>query len=167
MLGVIIKLKTWLVKALELTVILIMGFLVVDVVWGVFTRYVLGHQSPWTEELAKMLLIWVALLGASVGFIRESHLGVDYFVSKLSERWRIAGRLVVYLLTAVFASIVLIYGGYRLVSLTLENGQPSPALNIEMGHVYLAIPISGVFIVLFSIETLIESISLLKKRSGA
>lgn len=164
MLGVIIKLKSCLIKSLELTVILVTGFLVIDVVWGVFTRYVWGHQSQWTEELARMLLIWVALLGASIGFIRKSHLGVDYFVNKLSEKWRTIGQLAVYLLIAIFAAIILMYGGYRLVSSSLSYSQPSPALHIEWGYVYLAVPISGFFIVSFSIETMIEiTRSLLKQ----
>ncbi len=158
MLDVILKLKAWLVRCLELTVMVVMGLLVVDVVWGVFTRYVTRHPSSWTEELARMLLIWVGLLGASIGVIRKSHLGVDYFVGKLNERWRTIGQLVVYLLIAVFAAVVLIYGGYKLVSLTLATSQPSPALNIQWGHVYLALPISGFFIVLFSIEMVIENI---------
>ena len=164
MLNVILKFKTWLVKGLELTVMIVTGILVIDVVWGVFTRYVLGHQSPWTEELARMLLIWVTLLGASIGFIQKSHLGVDYFVNKLSERWKEVGQLVVYLLVAVFAAIILIYGGYRLVSSSLSYSQPSPALHIEMGYVYLAVPISGFFIVIFSIETILEKIVLLLKK---
>ncbi len=167
MLNTILKVKKLLVKGLEFTVIFVTGFLVVDVVWGVFTRYVMGHQSPWTEELARMLLIWVSLLGASIGFIRRSHLGVDYFVGKLSDRWQTIGELIIYLLVAFFASVVLIYGGYRLVSSTLQNGQPSPALKIEMGYVYLAVPISGFFIMIFSIETMYEKIVLLlKNKSG-
>jgi TRAP-type C4-dicarboxylate transport system permease small subunit len=164
MLGVIIKLKSWLIKSLELTVMLVTGFLVIDVVWGVFTRYVWGHQSQWTEELARMLLIWVALLGTSIGFIRKSHLGVDYFVNKLSEKWRTIGQLVVYLLIAIFAAIILIYGGCRLVSSSLSYSQPSPALHIEWGYVYLAVPISGFFIAIFSIETMIEITSSLLKQ---
>lgn len=167
MLNTILKVKELLVKGLELTVIFVTGFLVIDVVWGVFTRYVMGHQSPWTEELARMLLIWVSLLGASIGFIRKSHLGVDYFVGKLSEKWRTIGELVVYMLVAFFTAVVLIYGGSRLVTSTLQNGQPSPALKIEMGYVYLAVPISGFFIVIFSIETMYEKIvALLKNKSG-
>lgn len=162
--GVIVKFKNLLVKGLELTVILITGTLVLDVVLGVFTRYVLGHQIEWTEELAKLLLIWVALLGASIGFIRKSHLGVDYFVNKLNERWRNIGQIAVYLLVAVFAYIVLVYGGYGLVSSALKNSQPTPALNIEMGYVYIAVPISGFFIVIFSIEMIIELISSLLKK---
>ena len=164
MLWLIIKLKKWLVKGLEIAVMLVMGFLVIDVVLGVFTRYVLGHQIQWTEELAKLLLIWVSLLGASVAFIRKSHLGVDYFVNKLNERWKNIGQILVYLLVAVFAGIVLVYGGCSLVSSALKNSQPTPALNIEMGYVYIAVPISGIFIIIFSIETIIEMImSLLGK----
>ena len=164
MLGVIIKLKKWLVRGLEFTVILVTGILVIDVVWGVFTRYVMGHQSQWTEELARLLLIWVALLGASIAFIRRSHLGVDYFVNKLNEKWKDIGQIIVYLLVAVFAGIVLVYGGCSLVSSALKNSQPTPALNIEMGYVYIAVPISGIFIIIFSIETIIETImSLLGK----
>ena len=164
MLGVIIKLKKWLVRGLEFTVILVTGILVIDVVWGVFTRYVMGHQSQWTEELARLLLIWVALLGASIAFIRRSHLGVDYFVNKLNEKWKDIGQIIVYLLVAVFAGIVLVYGGCSLVSSALKNSQPTPALNFEMGYVYLAVPISGIFIIIFSIETIIEMImSLLGK----
>ena len=164
MLGVIIKLKKCLVRGLEFTVILVTGILVIDVVWGVFTRYVMGHQSQWTEELARLLLIWVALLGASIAFIRRSHLGVDYFVNKLNEKWKDIGQIIVYLLVAVFAGIVLVYGGCSLVSSALKNSQPTPALNIEMGYVYIAVPISGIFIIIFSIETIIEMImSLLGK----
>jgi TRAP-type C4-dicarboxylate transport system permease small subunit len=168
MLKAVSKVKKWLIKGLEFTVIFVMGFLVVDVVWGVFTRYVLGHQSPWTEELARMLLIWISLLGASIGFITKSHLGVDYFVGKLNEKWQAIGELIVYLLVAFFAGLVLIYGGTRLVTSTLQNGQPSPALKIEMGYVYLAVPISGFFIFIFSVEILYEKIvSLLRTKSAA
>jgi TRAP-type C4-dicarboxylate transport system permease small subunit len=164
MFGFIKNLNKWLIKGLELTVMLVTGFLVIDVIWGVFTRYVMGHQSPWTEELARMLLIWVSLLGAGIGFIRKSHLGVDYFVGKLSDRSQMMVQLIIYLLVAIFAAFVLIYGGYRLVSSTLQNGQPSPALKIEMGYVYLAVPISGFFIVVFSIETVVNTIGVLLKK---
>jgi TRAP-type C4-dicarboxylate transport system permease small subunit len=158
MLDVFRRTNKWLIKGLELAVMLVTGILVLDVVLGVFTRYVLDDQISWTEELARMLLIWVSLLGASIGFIRKSHLGVDYFVGLLSKRLQMIGQLVVYLLITVFAAVVLIYGGYRLVYSVLQNGQPSAALKIQWGYVYLAVPISGFFIVMFSIQIMTEII---------
>ncbi len=164
MLKILLNLRQWLIRFLEIVVIAVMGILVLDVVWQVFTRYVLRDPSSWTEELATMLLIWVSLLGASVGFIRKSHLGVDYFVNKLNDRSRTIVELTVYLLITIFSAGILMYGGYKIVSLTLENRQLSPALGIEMGYVYLALPISGFFILIFSIETVIEKIGLLLGR---
>ena len=166
MLDVFLKLNKWLLKGLELAVIFVTGFLVLDVVWGVFTRYVMGHQSPWTEELARMLLIWVSLLGASIGFIRKSHLGVDYFVGKLNLKLQLIVQFVIYLLVTIFAGIVLVYGGYRLVYSVLQNGQPSAALKIQWGYVYLAVPISGFFIVVFSIQMMTEVLRELFKKTG-
>ncbi|MEL6970438.1 MAG: TRAP transporter small permease subunit, partial [Bacteroidota bacterium] len=43
----------------------IFGLLVVDVLWQVFGRYVLGQSFSFTEELARFALIWLAILGAA------------------------------------------------------------------------------------------------------
>ncbi len=58
--------RFWLVKFLEWSVMLITGFLVLDVVWQVATRFILRDPSKWTEELARMILIWVSLMGAAL-----------------------------------------------------------------------------------------------------
>ena len=49
-------------RALEWALILLMGANVLNVLWQVFTRFVLRHPSSFTEELARFLLIWVGLL---------------------------------------------------------------------------------------------------------
>ena len=51
-------------KGLELSLIFLMAFLVVDVLWQVLSRYILVSPSSVTDELAGYLLIWVGLLGA-------------------------------------------------------------------------------------------------------
>jgi TRAP-type C4-dicarboxylate transport system permease small subunit len=144
------------VRALEWLVTAIMGILVVDVVWQVFTRYVLRDPSAWTDELAKMLLIWVALLSAAVGFRRSSHLGVEVLVERLRGRIRTAAEIFIYLTIVVFAVLMMLYGGWRLVSTTLAMGQASPALGVQMGYVYCALPLSGVFVVIFSLENIFK-----------
>lgn len=156
MLSLLIKTKQALVKILEWLVIAMMASLVLAVLWQVFTRYVLRNPSSWTDELATLLIIWVALLGASVAFIKQAHLGVDVLVNRLSLRARLRCEIVVYLLVAFFAGMILIYGGIKLVALTLITHQVSPALGLKMGHVYLALPLSGLFILVFAVETIIE-----------
>jgi TRAP-type C4-dicarboxylate transport system permease small subunit len=143
---------------LEGVLTLLMGALVLDVLWQVASRYLLRRPSSWTDELATMLIVWVALLGASVAFIRRSHLGVDYFVEKLPPRARLLSELLGYALVGLFAAAVLLVGGIKLVVLTLLTEQVSPALGVKMGYVYLALPVSGGFILLFAVEALVGRI---------
>ncbi len=151
-------LKTLLTKLLEWVVILLVATLVLDVLWGVFSRFVLASPSRWTEEVATILLIWVSLLGAAVTFSRKEHLGVDYLVKKLDPAARRLMTIAGQLLVVWFASAAMIYGGYILVSKALASGQVSPALGLKFGYVYLAVPLSGLFIVLFAIEQAIRAI---------
>ncbi len=137
-------------RGLELLVMGVVGILVVNVLWQVFTRYVLEDPSKWTEELAVFLLIWVALLGAAVATGRGAHLGIDYFVQKLPRRDQIGVEIFIFLCIALFSFFVMMIGGGELVRMTLQLRQKSPALGVQMGYVYLAVPISGFFMLLYS-----------------
>ena len=150
-------------RALEVLVIVAMAVLVLDVVWQVVTRYVLKHPCSWTEELATFLMIWVGLLGASVGLNRKAHLGVDYITMKLSPKKRAYVELFAFLMVAVFSLLVLVMGGIELVKLTLESRQVSPSLGWKMGYVYLALPISGFFLVLYSGDLFVETLAAISK----
>ncbi|MDA1274115.1 MAG: TRAP transporter small permease [Verrucomicrobia bacterium] len=159
------RIRESLVRLLEWTVIILMASLVLDVIWQVATRYLLKNPSSWTDELATLLIIWVALLGASVAFIRQGHLGVDFLTNKLRKRHREMAAIAVQALVVFFAGQILIYGGIKLVLLTLLTQQVSPALGIKMGHVYLALPISGFFIALFALENIVTGLRRLRAKS--
>lgn len=143
-------------RAIDAAVIVLMAVLVVDVVWQVLTRFVLRAPSAWSEELARMLLIWLALLGAAAGFPRGAHLGVDVLVARLAPRDKAACELFAHALIALFAAVVMLYGGGRLVAATLAARQVSASLGIPMGYVYLAVPLSGAFVVLHAVEMILR-----------
>ena len=152
------KIKKVLDRFLEVLATVVMAVLVIDVVWQVFTRYVLKDPSTWTEELAIFLLIWVGMLGASVALNRGAHLGIDYFVGKLSAEKRLYTDLFVFTCIAAFSLSVMLIGGVLLVAKIFKFPQPSPALGLNMAYVYLAIPISGFFLLLYSVEFVVERI---------
>lgn len=145
-----------LVQALAVFLMVAFAGLVLDVLWGVFSRYVLGAQTRWTEELAIYLLVWISLMGASLTYAEHGHLGVDYLVGKLDPVARWFAALAVELLVLVFAVGILGYGGFVLVVETLESGQISPALGWSAGYAYLAAPLSGAFFTLFALEHFVE-----------
>lgn len=131
-------------------VIVIMGALVVDVLWQVFTRFVLRDPSSYTEELARFLLIWVGLLGAAYVAGQRRHLAVDLLPAALSGgRRRMLERLI-QTLALVFA-VILVVGGSRLVWVTLVLGQSSAALRLPLGYVYLAVPLCGLLMAFYAV----------------
>jgi TRAP-type C4-dicarboxylate transport system permease small subunit len=145
------------VRGLEVLTLILFGLLVVDVLWGVVSRYTPGiRPSDWTEELGIFLLAWVSLLGGALTYRTHGHLGVDFFVSRFdpaAQRW---AAVAIEVCALVFAGFGLCYGGYRLVSQTLAAGQLTPVLQWKIGYLYASVPLSGVFFVAFAIEHLLE-----------
>ncbi|MDB4384434.1 TRAP transporter small permease [Opitutaceae bacterium] len=145
-----------LTKILQWVVIALMFLLVVDVLWGVVSRYAFGQQAKWSEELARLLLVWVSLFGASVAFGMKAHLGLDYFAQKLHPDARKWNRVLSALICLIFAALVFLVGGGELVRQTYASGQTMVALPIDKWWGYAALPASGCFMVVFLIEHLIE-----------
>jgi TRAP-type C4-dicarboxylate transport system permease small subunit len=146
------KIYTILNKVIESLLVFIFGLLVIDVVWQVVSRYVVGKSSSFTEELARFALIWLTVLGAAyINGLKEGHLSMDFLLSKLPTHKRHERQKVIQALMAIFAVVVMVIGGGNLVYTTLSLGQMSSALQIPLGFVYAIVPISGLMIVFFSI----------------
>ncbi len=157
--GGYISVRNALVRSLEIFLIASFAVLTVSVLWGVISRYVLGDQSSWTEELSIYLLVWVSLLGAALTYEERGHLGVDYLVEKMDPAAQTVAALFVEAVVLVFAVGGLVIGGWILVTRTLDAGQLSPTLQVKVGYLYMAAPISGVFFTLFSLEHIYETLT--------
>jgi TRAP-type C4-dicarboxylate transport system permease small subunit len=143
---------TSLERRLGWVLVAIMAMSVVNVLWQVFTRFVLSDPSSYTEELARYLLIWIGLLGAAYASGRRMHLAIDLLPRRLKGARKAALAVIVRVCVLAFALAVLVAGGLRLVLLTLRLGQRSAALGVPIGLVYMALPVSGVLIAGFAIR---------------
>ena len=154
------------VRSLEVLVMAMVASLTLTVLWGVFTRFCLGKQAAFTDELARILLVWVSLVGAALAFGEKAHLGVDFFVVKLHPQARKTLSMLVQLIVMALAVVVFIAGGWGLAM--GQMGQQLPTLPwLSRGQVYLAIPLGGLFMLLFAIENLIEIAKTPADRLGA
>ena len=151
----LVRANVILARVLETLAILAMAALVLDVVWGVATRYLMGEQAQWTEELARFLLIWVSMLGGALAFRRREHLGIDFAVGLLHTDVRGGMQVLKHGIVGLTAISVFLYGGFRIVYNAIIAEQTTPALGWKMGYVYLAVPLAGVFILLFAIEEML------------
>jgi TRAP-type C4-dicarboxylate transport system permease small subunit len=149
------KLIQWITSVLRIFLIILMAVIVLDVIWQVFTRFILKDPSSFTEELAGFLLIWIGLLGASYAFYTRVHLGIDVLTANLRGVKKKVVDVSINLIVFLFALFILLFGGFRLVNLTFTLNQISPSLGIQMGYVYLVLPVTGVLIMIYSMYFLI------------
>jgi TRAP-type C4-dicarboxylate transport system permease small subunit len=119
------------------------------VIWQVVTRYLLGVPSTSTAEVARLLFMWMALLGGAYTFGQGRHLAIDILPQALRGRWKLAIEITILGIVATFAALVMILGGTGLVLRTLKTGQITPTLNLPMGWVYSAIPVAGAAIMFY------------------
>ncbi|MFY0598336.1 MAG: TRAP transporter small permease [Cyclobacteriaceae bacterium] len=138
-------------KILEWVLVLLMSIMVLNVLWQVASRYLLGSPSLFTDELAGFLLIWLGLLGAAYAAGQKAHLAIDILLNKIEGRYKSYLNLFISLLTILFAATVMVIGGMRLVFITLSLEQLSATLRVPLGYVYLVIPITGLLIVYYTV----------------
>ncbi len=133
----------------------LMGVMVLAVTWQVITRYLLQAPSSYTSELSTFLLIWISLLGAAYALRLRAHLGIDLISRRLKPAGKARIQVVSYVAVMLFASLVFVYGGSRLVYVTLTLDQLSAAFKVPMGYVYLAVPLSGLLMIYYSIAAIL------------
>jgi TRAP-type C4-dicarboxylate transport system permease small subunit len=146
-------------RALAWLLVLLMGVIVIDVTWQVVSRFLLRAPSSFTEELAGFLLIWIGVLGAAYGFRTRSHLGIDLLVSRLHGGARLTATIIAHALVAAFALSTMVIGGVILVRLAFQLNQISAAMGIRVGFVYLALPLAGMLVTVFSIESIAKAVT--------
>lgn len=149
--------------ALRWILIVLLAVMVIDVTWQVFSRYVLQQSSSITEELATFLLIWVGLLGSAYAYREKAHLGIDLISNKLSSKGKFYSQIIVLIVVIIVSLFVFVFGGFRLVYITFTLNQLSPAIRINMGYIYSVAPITGLLIILYSIEFFRTSLEVFKK----
>ncbi len=149
-------------NTLKWFLILLMTVMVVDVVWQVFSRFVLQQSSSITEELATYLLIWIGLLGGAYALHERAHLGIDLITNRLSEKGKVYSEIITFCVVMVVAVVVFIIGGFRLLYITITLNQISPALQIKVGYFYSVIPLTGLLFVFYSSSAIYNSVVKLK-----
>ena len=144
----------YLERALAWLLIGLMVAMVADVSWQVVSRFLLRAPSSFTEELAGFLLIWIGLLGAAYALRTRAHLGIDLLTARLRREVKRGADILAHSLVLLFALSVMVVGGLRLVQLAFQLNQISAVMGLRMGYVYLAVPLAGLLMAVFSLESI-------------
>lgn len=150
------KIRDSIDKILANFLVVIMAVMVLNVLWQVASRFLLGTPSSFTDELARYLMIWVGILGAAYVSGKNMHVAIDVLPRRLSPAKQKSLLLIVRVLIIVFCLTAMVIGGSRLVYITYVLDQKSAALQLPLAIVYMVIPLSGILIIYYKISDLLK-----------
>ena len=140
------------------------SFLVMVVLtcWQVFTRYILGSPSTWSEELVSYMFAWASLLGASLVTGERGHMNIPIIVDRMNPILKKACGVLGEGIAFLFSAVILVYGGVQISSLAM--GQMTSSLGVAVGLFYVVLPLCGVLNMIYTVLN-IADICLEKKEA--
>ena len=118
---------------LKAAIALCLAVMVVLVFGNVVLRYAFNMGITLSEEVSRLLFVWLTFLGAIVAMREHGHLGVDTLVKRLPAAGK-KGCLVVSILLMLYATWLLLVGSWQQTVINL--GVASPAAGFSMGLLY-------------------------------
>ncbi len=144
--GLVQRLEERVETVIRWVVVALLAVICVNVFVQVVLRYIFLYSSRWTLEMSRYMMIWAALLAAGPALKRGFLVGIDMMVERLTPRTRIWIACLVRVVVGVLAGTILVQG-IKLVQSQLEMEQMSPALEMPIGYISMALPVGlGVFL---------------------
>ena len=121
--------------------------------WLVFRRYVLNATPTWVEQVALLLVMLIAFLGAAVGVHENTHLSVSILRSSVPARLRVVFVVITDVIMAGFGGLMCWYGAQLTI---FKWGSQIPLIQLPEGLRSLPLTIGGGLILLFSLGHLVR-----------
>lgn len=136
-------------KMLEWICVILLSIMTVLVTYQVIVRYFFDKPNAYTEVISKYMFVWLIMYGSAYVFGLREHMNIAVVRDKMPAKIRIIVEMISELIIVLFAVGVLIYGGFK--QMADQMVQLDAALQIPMGVIYSAVPISSCFIIFYFI----------------
>ncbi|MFK7871070.1 MAG: TRAP transporter small permease [Roseobacter sp.] len=121
--------------------------------WLVFGRYVLNATPTWVEQVALLLVMLIAFLGAAVGVHEHTHLSVSVLRTSVPRKIRTVFVVITDVIMAGFGALMLWYGAQLTI---FKWGSLIPLIQVTEGLRSLPLTVGGGLILLFSLGHLVR-----------
>ena len=148
--------------AIETAGAFLLAVMTLIILWQIIARFRIIHIiSPWTEEVAMILLVWFGLTGAAIGVRKHLHIGVEFVTTLFPERVQRILMIAVNILLALFSVFLLVKGAELAWAL---KDTDTPATVISRGLViYSAAPVAAFLMLLYSLELIVKQINEIRR----
>ena len=146
-----------LIRGCEFLAMAIGIWLMVILVINVFTRYVLNFTLFWVDESSELLLVWLMLAVAPIGFHENFHITMSFLGDVAPRPVRFVLALFTNLGTVLFFVIA---GYYGILSTINEFGSSLFSIPIMRGWVTWILPVSSAVILLVCLNNILAVLRL-------
>jgi TRAP-type C4-dicarboxylate transport system permease small subunit len=144
--------------------VILLSLMTIFVTYQVIVRYFFNNPNAYTEVLSKYMFVWLIMYGSAYVFGLREHMNIAVVRDKMPTKVRIIVEMISELVIVLFALGVLIYGGFKQMSDQMV--QLDAALQIPIGIIYSAVPISSCFIVFYFFYNEVKLVKELKASSA-
>ncbi|MBR0596553.1 TRAP transporter small permease [Sinanaerobacter chloroacetimidivorans] len=141
------------------------GIMIVVTLIEVFRRYFFGQSFEWAEELVRFLLVSSTFIGGSVAYKKANLVFFDLLQNKLPKKKNDILNVINSFIILLFLLGVLKLGIDYTASPSIML-QKSPGLGMPMLIPYGAIPLGILFMVIFTVENLLERLQSVLGKGG-
>jgi TRAP-type C4-dicarboxylate transport system permease small subunit len=147
------SLKKVLDSGLEWICILLLAVITVDLLLGVFSRYVLARTFVWYDEVARACFMWLVFIGSAVAVRSAAHFGLQIFVDVLPPNVRRVVLLATPLTIIVFSTALIVLGWDL-----MRHGatQTTAVMGMPVSWIYASMPVGGALMTFYALVLLFE-----------
>jgi TRAP-type C4-dicarboxylate transport system permease small subunit len=132
----LVAIRKFLLNPLQFVIAACLAVMVILVFGNVVLRYAFNTGISVSDELSRLLFVWMVFLGAAVTLCEQAHLGVDTLVRRLSRTGRIAcfalsNALMLYTTWLIFS------GTWRQAGINL--GMTTPVMGVSQAWFFVPV----------------------------
>jgi TRAP-type transport system small permease protein len=121
---------------------------------NVFIRFFPIISFEWFDEVIEMLIAWMVFLGTAALWRENEHFTITFFPDLFKGRK--TGLALDILINLIGLGFIGVFTYYSL-NLTLRVSDWTPIINMPKKLLYASMPVSGVFMVIYSLRNILVS----------
>ena len=147
------KIWQWIMKAVEVIVVLSLVAISLVLLYQVIMRFLFNNPPKWTEELSMSLVIWVCFFGVSYGVEHRMHIRMTTFIKLMPKTVQIIAAILMDVIMIAIVSIILPSAWEYFLS---RCQVISTTMGVSNGFVMISLPVGYTLLILSLIGDIVK-----------
>jgi len=132
----------------------LLAVMTVIILASVFFRYVLDDALPWSEEIAKYLMVWLTFIAAPLAFRMGSLVSIQALPDALSGWKNELLQIIIQIIIIVFMIMFIDIGIFLTKNAMIQRAS---SIDFSIAYVYASMPLGAFLILLVALQYLLEA----------